>query len=137
MRPNLLALFNGKDPSRTFWILSHIDVVPPGELKLWSHDPFKPLVQDGFISGRGVEDNGQAVVASIFAARAVKETAEFGLNVGLALVSDEETGSLYGLDYVLKQRPDLFKPGDLILVPDAGQQRRGRHRNSGKAPPAI
>lgn len=122
VRPNLLAVFNGKDSSRTFWILSHIDVVPPGELKLWSHDPFKPVVQDGFISGRGVEDNGQAVVASIFAARAVKETAEFGLNVGLALVSDEETGSLYGLDYVLKQRPDLFKPGDLILVPDAGNK---------------
>lgn len=122
VRPNLLAIFNGKDSSRTLWILSHIDVVPPGEMKLWSHDPFKPVVQDGFISGRGVEDNGQAVVASIFAARAVKETAEFGLNVGLALVSDEETGSLYGLDYVLKQRPDLFKPGDLILVPDAGNK---------------
>ncbi len=122
VRPNLLAIFNGKDSSRTLWILSHIDVVPPGEMKLWSHDPFKPVAQDGFISGRGVEDNGQAVVASIFAARAVKETAEFGLNVGLALVSDEETGSLYGLDYVLKQRPDLFKPGDLILVPDAGNK---------------
>jgi succinyl-diaminopimelate desuccinylase len=122
VRPNLLAIFNGKDSSRTFWILSHIDVVPPGELRLWSHDPFRPVVKDGFISGRGVEDNGQAVVASIFAARAVKETAEFGLNVGLALVSDEETGSLYGLDYVLKQRPDLFKAGDLILVPDAGNK---------------
>lgn len=122
VRPNLLAIFDGKDSSRTLWILSHIDVVPPGERRLWSHDPFKPVVQDGFISGRGVEDNGQAVVASIFAARAVKETAAFGLNVGLALVSDEETGSLYGLDYVLKQRPDLFKSEDLILVPDAGNK---------------
>jgi succinyl-diaminopimelate desuccinylase len=45
-----------------------------------------------------------------------------GLNVGLALVSDEETGSLYGLDYVLRQRPDLFKPDDLIVVPDAGNK---------------
>jgi succinyl-diaminopimelate desuccinylase len=122
VRPNLLAMFNGKDSSHTLWILSHIDVVPPGERKLWSHDPFKPEVKDGYISGRGVEDNGQAVVASIFAARAVRETGSFGMNVGLALVSDEETGSLYGLDYVLRQRPDLFKPEDLILVPDAGNK---------------
>ncbi|WP_041285993.1 M20 family metallo-hydrolase [Desulfomonile tiedjei] len=120
VRPNLLAVFHGRDNARTLWILSHIDVVPPGEQRLWEHDPFKPEVRDGFISGRGVEDNGQAVVASIFAARAVKETVGFGMNVGLALVSDEETGSLYGLDYILHQRPDLFKPEDLILVPDAG-----------------
>ncbi|MFH1115957.1 MAG: M20 family metallo-hydrolase, partial [Pseudomonadota bacterium] len=39
VRPNLLAVFNGRDASRTLWILSHIDVVPPGEVKLWEHDP--------------------------------------------------------------------------------------------------
>ncbi|MBM4325895.1 MAG: M20 family metallo-hydrolase [Deltaproteobacteria bacterium] len=122
VRPNLLALFHGKDTSRTLWILTHIDVVPPGDPSLWDSDPFKPLVKDGFLYGRGVEDNGQSLAASIFAARAVKETSGFGINVGLALVSDEETGSLLGLDYVLNQRPDLFKPDDLILVPDAGSE---------------
>ena len=70
VRPNLLAVFYGKDKSRTLWILSHIDVVPPGELRLWAHDPFKPYLENGFLYGRGVEDNGQALVASIFAARA-------------------------------------------------------------------
>jgi len=122
VRPNLLALFNGRDSDRTLWILSHIDVVPPGERRLWDHDPFTPVVKDGFISGRGVEDNGQAVVTSIFAAKAIRKAASFGMNVGLALVSDEETGSLYGLDYVLKQRPDLFRAQDLIVVPDAGNK---------------
>ncbi|MDQ7783769.1 MAG: M20 family metallo-hydrolase [Desulfomonilaceae bacterium] len=126
LRPNLLAVFNGRDTSRTLWILSHIDVVPPGELKLWEHDPFQPHVQNGFLYGRGVEDNGQAIAASIFAVRAVKETCGFGLNVGLALVSDEECGSRYGLDYVLTERPDMFRPEDLILVPDAGND-QGDH----------
>lgn len=121
-RPNLLAVFHGKDRSRTLWILSHVDVVPAGELALWDHDPFQPQLRDGFLSGRGVEDNGQALVASLFAARAVKETGGASLNVGLALVADEETGSLYGLDYVLRERPDLFRPQDLILVPDAGNK---------------
>ena len=122
VRPNLLAVFYGKDKSRTLWILSHIDVVPPGELRLWAHDPFKPYLENGFLYGRGVEDNGQALVASIFAARAVKETCGFSHNVGLVLVSDEESGSLYGLDYVLRNRLELFRPEDLILVPDAGNK---------------
>ncbi len=121
-RPNLLAVFHGKDRSRTLWILSHVDVVPPGELSLWEHDPFKPQLRNGVLSGRGVEDNGQALVASIFAARAVKEICGPSLNVGLALVADEESGSLYGLDYILRERPELFKPEDLILVPDAGNK---------------
>ncbi len=121
-RPNLMVVFNGKDTSRTLWILTHVDVVPPGELKLWDGDPFKPYVKDGYLYGRGVEDNGQALAASIFAVKAVKETNGLALNVGLALVADEECGSACGLDYVLKTRPDLFRPEDLILVPDAGNE---------------
>jgi len=122
VRPNLIALFSGRDRSRTLWILTHIDVVPPGELNLWHSDPFVPTRENGFLYGRGVEDNGQAMAASIFAVRAVKETGGLGLNVGLALVSDEECGSRYGLDYVLGQRLDLFRADDLIVVPDAGNQ---------------
>jgi succinyl-diaminopimelate desuccinylase len=122
VRPNLLAIFKGSDTSRTLWILTHIDIVPPGELKLWGSDPFKPHVHDGHLYGRGVEDNGQSLAASIYAVRAVKETIGLGLNVGLAIVSDEETGSRFGLDYVLRRRPDFFQPDDLIVVPDAGSQ---------------
>jgi len=122
VRPNLLAVFEGRDTSKTLWILTHIDVVPPADLKLWDHDPFQPRLENGFLSGRGVEDNGQAVAASLFAVKAVAETCGLGMNVGLALVSDEECGSRYGLDYVLDQRPDMFKPEDLIVVPDAGNK---------------
>lgn len=122
VRPNLLAIFNGKDQSRTLWILSHIDVVPVGELRLWDADPFKPYVKDGYLIGRGVEDNGQAIASSIYAVKAVKETCGLGINVGLALVSDEECGSLYGLDYILRTRPELFSPDDLIVAPDAGNR---------------
>jgi len=122
VRPNLVAVFSGSDASRTLWILSHIDVVPPGELSLWERDPFQPYIRDGFLIGRGVEDNGQAIAASIFAVKAARETVGLGLNVGLALVSDEESGSHYGLEYVLRTRPDLFRNDDLIVAPDAGNK---------------
>lgn len=126
IRPNLLAVFNGRDSSRTVWILTHVDVVPPGEPEQWDHDPFDPKVVNGLLYGRGVSDNGQSLAASILAVRAVKETVGLGLNAGLAIVSDEETGSRLGLDYVLEQRLDMFKQEDLILVPDAGNE-EGTH----------
>ncbi len=126
VRPNLLVKFRGRDGSRTLWILSHVDVVPPGEAALWNYDPFQPQLVDGLLYGRGVEDNGQALVAGIFAVRAVKETCGLGMDVGLAIVSDEENGSRYGLEYVLNTRPELFGIDDLIVVPDAGDD-QGDH----------
>lgn len=122
VRPNMAVIFKGRDDSRTFWILTHIDVVPVGEASMWDHDPFDPVEKEGFLFGRGVEDNGQALVASLYAAKAVKETVGFGKNVGLCFVSDEECGSKYGLDYVLNKRSDLFREHDLILVPDSGNK---------------
>ncbi len=126
IRPNLLAVFNGRDSSRTVWILTHVDVVPPGDPEQWDHDPFDPKVVNGLLYGRGVSDNGQSLAASILAVRAVKETVGLGLNAGLAIVSDEETGSRLGLDYVLEHRLDMFMQEDLILVPDAGNE-EGTH----------
>ena len=38
----------------------------------------------------------------------------------LAFVSDEETGSKYGLKWLIKNHPELFRKNDLVLVPDAG-----------------
>ena len=43
------------------------------------------------------------------------------MNYGVLLVADEETGSKYGLDYVVKSHPELFSPDDLFLVPDFGE----------------
>jgi succinyl-diaminopimelate desuccinylase len=121
-RPNILAYYRGRSSARTIWIMSHTDVVPPGELSLWSGDPFKPWVEAGKIYGRGVEDNQQDLVASIFAVKAFRD---LGLkptfDVGLALVADEETGSGKGIDYVLKHSK-AFRKNDLILVPDAGNE---------------
>jgi succinyl-diaminopimelate desuccinylase len=42
--------------------------------------------------------------------------------VGLIVVADEETGSRYGLGYLLKHHGHIFSPEDLIIVPDAGNE---------------
>ncbi len=121
-RPNLLAFFRGRSSAKTTWVMTHMDVVPPGELSLWRGDPFKAWVEKGRIYGRGTEDNQQDLVASLFA---VKAFAAEGLlpayDIGVALVADEETGSKYGISYVLAHAKP-FRKNDLIIVPDAGNE---------------
>jgi succinyl-diaminopimelate desuccinylase len=126
-RPNLIARRPGKKPRPRTWVLTHLDVVPAGETGLWTKDPFHLWVEDGKIYGRGVEDNQQSMVASLFALRALQEERlDPPRDIALALVADEETGSRYGLQYVLRQRSDLFHPQDLILVPDFGDPEAGQ-----------
>ncbi|MFQ6037821.1 MAG: M20 family metallo-hydrolase [Candidatus Aminicenantales bacterium] len=119
-RPNILAYFKGENSARTVWIMTHMDVVPPGELELWKGHPYKAWVEEGKIFGRGVEDNQQDMVASLYALKAFHEEGVKPLyDVGVALVADEETGSEKGIGYVLKTS-NPFRKQDLIIVPDAG-----------------
>jgi succinyl-diaminopimelate desuccinylase len=121
-RPNILALYKGKSSAKTIWIMTHMDVVPPGELELWNGNPFKAWVEGGKIYGRGVEDNQQDMVASLYALRAFSAEGIIPeYDVGIALVADEETGSEKGIDYVLK-KSNPFRKQDLIIVPDAGNR---------------
>ena len=119
-RPNILAIYKGKSSAKTIWIMTHMDVVPPGELELWNGNPYKAWVEEGKIFGRGVEDNQQDMVASLYALKAFfAEGVIPEYDIGIALVADEETGSDKGIEYVL-QKSNPFRKQDLIIVPDAG-----------------
>ncbi|MDD5723592.1 MAG: M20 family metallo-hydrolase [Syntrophales bacterium] len=122
-RPNIVATIPGENHGRTVWIITHTDIVPPGEPTLWNHDPYEGYVKDGKVYGRGTEDNQQDLVASIFAAKAfLDEGVKPGFSVGLAFVADEETSSNKGLVYLLGMKKKLFKKDDIIVVPDAGDE---------------
>lgn len=118
LRPNIVAtLGKGK---KSLWVISHMDTVPVGDRKLWNHDPFDPLVRNGKLYGRGAEDNGQSLIASLYAARAVLE-ANLAPAVKIAFVSDEELGSAKGIGYMAAQH--AFSQGDEFLVPDSGNEK--------------
>ncbi|HML36910.1 MAG TPA: Sapep family Mn(2+)-dependent dipeptidase [Bacillota bacterium] len=55
----------------TLGILSHVDVVGPGNLGKWTTKPFEPVIKDGRIYGRGALDDKGATIASLFAMKAV------------------------------------------------------------------
>ncbi|MFZ3104356.1 MAG: M20 family metallo-hydrolase [Smithella sp.] len=121
IRPNFTTTIEGKNKNKFIWIITHMDIVPPGELRLWSHDPYSAYVKNGHIFGRGVEDNQQDMVASIFAAKAMIEEGIIPDNsINLAFVSDEETSSNMGLYYMIDSTDSLFNDDDLIVVPDSG-----------------
>lgn len=123
IRPNIITTISGKNRGKTVWILTHTDVVPPGEIKLWESDPYKGYVKDGRIFGRGTEDNQQDLVASLFAARAFIDEGIIPENeIGLAFVADEETASKFGLEYLLNNEKGIFKKTDIIVVPDFGSK---------------
>ena len=123
VRPNIIASVPGRKDNRTVWILTHLDIVPPGEMKFWDSDPYRGYVKNDRIYGRGTEDNQQDLVASLFAAKAfLDEGIVPESNIGLAFVSDEETASRWGLDYILRHENNPFKNTDLLVVPDSGNE---------------
>jgi succinyl-diaminopimelate desuccinylase len=144
VRPNLIATIPGGGENSgasgktagegRLWIMSHIDVVPPGELSLWKSDPWTVVQADGpgeapggagpRLIGRGVEDNQQGLVSSVLAALSlVDQGITPARTVKLLFVADEENGSLYGIDWLLKNHGDLFQKNDMVLIPDSGDSR--------------
>ena len=122
-RPNLLVHVPGKNSKKSLTIVSHMDVVPPGNLNLWHHHPFDLVVEEDRIIGRGVEDNQQGIVCSLHALKILKDLdIRPATDVKLIFVSDEETGSKRGLQYLIREHRELFKKEDLILVPDYGNE---------------
>jgi succinyl-diaminopimelate desuccinylase len=105
------------DKEKTLWILAHIDTVSEGDPSLWKTDPFTGVVKDGKIYGRGTSDNGQAVIAGMYALKFLIDK-ETKYNYGLILVADEEIGSKYGMQKLMNE--NLFGKGDIFLVPDSG-----------------
>lgn len=120
-RPSLFLEIPGRQ-KRRLCILSHVDIVPEGERSLWSLDPFQPEVRGSRLYGRGVSDNGMALISSLYALKAlVNAGVEPEYTVCLAFVADEEMGSGFGLKPLLERR--LFRQDDLVIAPDSGNDK--------------
>lgn len=79
---------NGK---KIFGVLGHLDVVPEGSG--WSVDPYGGIVKDGYLWGRGAEDDKGPIMAAFFALKAVKD---FGVSkngkIRIIFGTNEESG---------------------------------------------
>ena len=120
-KQNLVAIYRGKPGSTLKPILTicHLDVVEARKAD-WSTDPYQFVEKDGFFYGRGTQDikeEDAALVESFI--RMKREGYVPDRDLVIALTADEEGGASNGVDWLLKNRPELMK-ADFVINPDAG-----------------
>ncbi len=120
VRPNIKVVLKGESSEPRIVVISHIDVVAPGNRDDWVTDPFEIVVQDGKAFGRGVEDNGQSITASLFAVKTLLDlNIQPPRDIVLFFVSDEEETNEKGIKFIVDE--GLIGKEDLVLVPDHGE----------------
>ncbi len=111
---NTYALvFHGNEKNK-IGIFSHSDVVPVSEGWIYTK-PFEPVIIDGTLIGRGVEDNKSGIIAAYCVFNFLKEK-NITLNNGIELFigSDEECGMVDLQNYLKNEAMPAVS-----LVPDA------------------
>ena len=73
-------------------ILCHLDVVPAGDLSKWQTKPFEAVLKDGYIYGRGTQDDKGPTAAALYAVKALIDAGlQFKRRVRFIFGTDEET----------------------------------------------
>lgn len=90
--------------SKNLCFLGHLDVVPPGDVKQWKHDPFTGIVENDTLYGRGVVDMKGGVAAFFCALKDFIANHEFDGAISMLLTCDEEGTGEFGavkmLEYI-------------------------------------
>ncbi|MEM7569385.1 MAG: succinyl-diaminopimelate desuccinylase [Pseudomonadota bacterium] len=111
---NLYARYGTQ--GRNFCFAGHTDVVPPGALDQWERNPFDPIVDQGWLLGRGASDMKTAIAAFVEAAETKISS---GLDTGcisLLITGDEEGPAINGTTKVLDWLEDQDEIIDHCLV---------------------
>jgi len=74
----------------TFGILAHVDVVPEGDLSLWRTPPFKAVIENGYIVGRGAVDDKGPVISVLYAMKIIKDLGTLPLKKVTLIIGTQE-----------------------------------------------
>ena len=112
---NLYARLGNQSPN--FCYAGHLDVVPAGNLKDWTVNPFKPSVKKGYLIGRGANDMKSSIAAFVSAvSNFVANKRKFNGSISLLITGDEEGVAINGtkkvVDYLKKKKEKI----DFCLV---------------------
>src|SRR5215203_2652030 len=92
---NLYARFSTGRPYLLF--AGHTDVVPPGRIEGWSHDPFGAVVANGALYGRGAVDMKGGIACMLAAALAyLQDNPAFAGSIRFLITGDEEGPAVNG-----------------------------------------
>ena len=98
---NLYARLGTKEPNLCY--AGHLDVVPPGNLKDWTINPFRPSIKKGHLIGRGANDMKSSIAAFVSAVSIfLSKTKKFDGSISLLITGDEEGDAINGTRKVVK-----------------------------------
>ena len=107
---NLYARIGNKGPN--FCYAGHLDVVPPGNIKDWTINPFKPSIKEGHLIGRGANDMKSSIAAFVSAVSIfINKNNKFKGSISLLITGDEEGDAINGtkkvVDYLKKKKEKI------------------------------
>ena len=107
---NLYARLGSKNPN--FCYAGHLDVVPPGNLKDWTVNPFRPSIKKGHLIGRGANDMKSSIAAFLSAVSFfLLKNKKFNGSISLLITGDEEGDAVNGtkkvVEYLKKKKEKI------------------------------
>jgi succinyl-diaminopimelate desuccinylase len=103
----------------------HTDVVPTGPLEEWRSDPFKPVVRDGLLFGRGAADMKSALAAMVTATEQfVRECPQHKGTLAYLITSDEEGPSIDGTKRVVETLRERGQKIDWCIVGEPSSEKQ-------------
>ena len=112
---NLYAKLGNKSPN--FCYAGHLDVVPAGNLKDWTVNPFKPSIKRGHLIGRGANDMKSSIAAFVAAvSNFTKNNKDFDGSISFLITGDEEGIAINGTKKVVEYLKKRKEKIDFCLV---------------------
>ena len=112
---NLYARLGNKSPN--FCYAGHLDVVPAGNLKDWTVNPFKPSIKKGHLIGRGANDMKSSIAAFVAAiSNFIENYSDFKGSISLLVTGDEEGVAINGTKKVVEYLKKRKEKIDFCLV---------------------
>ena len=107
---NLYARLGKNNPNLCY--AGHTDVVPPGNIKDWTVDPFKPSIKKKHLIGRGANDMKSSIACFVSAVnKFLKKKKKFNGSISFLITGDEEGLAINGtkkvVDYLKKRKEKI------------------------------
>lgn len=121
-RSNIYARLAGDGSERPIILLSHSDVVPV-DREYWSVDPFRGVIKDGYIWGRGALDMKNLGIAELVAFLVFhRHHVPLKRDLILLNTADEEAGGRMGSGWFTAHHPELVADAE-FLINESGKGR--------------
>jgi succinyl-diaminopimelate desuccinylase len=90
----------------------HVDIVPPGNIKEWTINPFRPSIKNGHLIGRGANDMKSSVAAFVSAVSSfLSKNKKINGSISLLITGDEEGHAVNGtkkvVEYLKKRKEKI------------------------------